>query len=333
MSHTAHLDQPQHLRALSDPSRVAILRALMAAPMTITQLGARFGHHAAWVRHHVLQLERVGLVELAEVRTTRNYTERFYRATSQTFAVNTVILPAPGDDGLLVVVGSDDMALTMLADAVRADPGAPDVLTLPMGSLEGLIALRQGLGHAAGCHLLDAETGEFNGPFARRLFPGRALVLVTLAHREQGLLLAPGNPLGVRSLADGAACGARIVNRNIGSGTRIMLDRLLAADGLAPDSLPGYETEVFTHAETAQAITTGAADIGLGIQAAADRYGLAFVPLLEERYDLIIAREQYDSELVAPLLRHLHSAAFKRAVGKLAGYSSRRSGAEQELAA
>jgi putative molybdopterin biosynthesis protein len=333
VGHTAHLDQPEHLRVLGDPSRVAILRALMTAPATLTQLGARMGKHPAWIRHHLKQLERVGLVELAEVRTTRNYTERFYRATAQTFAVNTMILPEPTERGLLVIVGSDDLALDLLAAQVRADRQGPDVLTMAMGSLEGLIALRQGLGNAAGCHLLDVETGEFNVPFARRLFPGRALVLVTLAHREQGLLVAPGNPLGLRSVDDAAQRGATIINRNSGSGTRLLLDRLLAEAGLPPQALAGYENEVFTHSEAAQVIAGGGADLGLGIRAAARRYELGFVPLREERYDLVIPREQYGTELLAPLVRHLRSRAFRRAVEELGGYSTRLSGAEQELAA
>jgi molybdate-binding protein len=333
VSQTSHLDRPEHLRVLSDPSRVAILRALMARPATLTQLGERMGRHPAWIRHHLKQLELAGLVELAEVRTTRNYTERFYRATAQTFAINTMILPEPGERGLLVIVGSDDLALDVLADQVRADDTGPAVLTMAMGSLEGLIALRQGLGHAAGCHLLDAETGEFNAPFARRLFPGRALVLVTLAHREQGLLVAPGNPLRLRSIADAAQAGATIVNRNNGSGTRLLLDRLLADAGLSPQALAGYENEVFTHSEAAQVIAARGADLALGIRAAARRYDLGFVPLSEERYDLVIPREQYGSELLAPLLRHLHARAFRQAVERLGGYSTRLSGAAQELAA
>ena len=195
MHETQHLDTPEHLRALSDPSRVAILRRLMARPATITQLGALFDKHPAWIRHHVLQLQHAGLVELAEERKVGGYTEKYYRATAESFTFATMLLPDPGERGLVVVVGSDDPAVHLLAERVRSIPEAPLVFTLATGSLEGLIALRQGVGDAAGCHLLDPETGQYNAPYAQRFFPGRTVSLVTLADREQGLLVAPGNPL------------------------------------------------------------------------------------------------------------------------------------------
>lgn len=330
---SAYLDQPKQLWALSDPSRVAIVCLLMAKPATLTQLGTKLGRHPAWVRYHLKQLETAGLVELAEVRTTRNYTERFYRATAPMFSVNMMLLPDAGERGLIVIVGSDDLGLDLLAAEVRADATAPDVLTLPMGSLEGLITLHQGQGNLAGCHLRDPETGEFNLPYARRLFPGRSLTLVTLAHREQGLLVAPGNPLHITSIAAAASQGATLVNRNAGSGTRLLLDRLVAEAGLPAQALRGYFNEVLTHSDVARCVRDGVADVGLGIQAAAVRYGLDFVPLEEERYDLLIPDEEYDSRLLAPLLSHLQGATFRHTLSALPGYSARHLGVTHEFAA
>ena len=130
----------------------------MARPATITQLGARFDKHPAWIRHHVLQLQKAGLVELAEQRKVGGYTEKYYKATAESFTVATMLLPDPGERGLVVVVGSDDPAVHLLAERVRRRyPRRRCVFTLATGSLEGLIALRQGLGDAAGCHLLDPE--------------------------------------------------------------------------------------------------------------------------------------------------------------------------------
>jgi putative molybdopterin biosynthesis protein len=199
-------------------------------------------------------------------------------------------------------------------------------VTIAMGSLEGLIALRQGLGHVAGCHLLDPETGDFNRSYARALFPGRALQLITLAHREQGLILPPGNPRAFRGLDEAAAGGARIVNRNRGSGTRVWLDRLLAGAGVDPADVAGYEREVATHEQAARAVADGTADVALGIFAAARAQGLDFVPLMEERYDLVTPTPVYESGLMAPLLALLDDEGFKRSVDDLGGYSTRETG-------
>jgi putative molybdopterin biosynthesis protein len=320
------------VRVLANDERLHLLRLLMRGPATLTQLGAVMGHHPAWVRHHLLSLEHAGLVELVETRRTKNFTEKFYCATARAYAVNFMVLPEAGEDGLLVLLGSDDLALDLLAQRLRESEGAPDVVTIAMGSLEGLIALRQGLGHVAGCHLLDPETGDFNRSYARALFPGRELQLITLAHREQGLIVPPGNPRGFRGLDEAVAQGARIVNRNRGSGTRVWLDRLLAGAGVDPADVAGYEHEVATHEQAARAVADGTADVALGIFAAARAQGLDFVPLMEERYDLVTPTPVYESDLLAPLLAMLHDEGFKRSVDRLGGYATRETGAVAALA-
>ena len=333
MDDIRHVGQYEQLKVLANADRLAILRHVMAEPATLTQLGARFGKHPAWIRHHVLALERAGLIELAETRAVHGHQEKYYAAAARAFAVDFMVVPETRARGLLVIVGSDDAALDLLAADLRADPAAPDILTMRMGSLEGLIALRHGLGDAAGCHLLDADTGEYNRSYAQHLFPGSLLSLVTLAHREQGLIVAPGNPRGFGSIADVAASGAVFVNRNVGSGTRVWLDRYLAGKGLGAAALNGYVTEVTSHGEAAALIAAGRADAALGIRAAAARQGLGFVPLFKEQYDLVMPHDIFTSARFHPVLARLESADFKRHVEDLAGYDTSAMGAVIQLSA
>jgi putative molybdopterin biosynthesis protein len=328
-----HVDDIGVVRVLASEERLRLLRLLMRGPATLTQLGAVMGHHPAWVRHHMLALDHAGLVELVETRQQRNFVEKFYCATARAYAVNFVVLPEVLDRGLLVLLGSDDLALDLLAQRLREGDSAPDVVTIAMGSLEGLIALRQGLGHVAGCHLLDPETGDFNRTYARALFPGRELRLITLAHRLQGLMLSPGNPRRVRTLKQAVEQGARIVNRNRGSGTRVWLDRLLAEARVETAAVTGYEHEVVTHQQAAREVADGSADVALGIFAAAREQGLDFIPLVEERYDLVAPTAVYESELLAPLLALLHDDGFRRSVDRLGGYETRAMGEVAALSA
>lgn len=326
MDEIKHIEAIETVQMLASEDRLRLLRILMRGPATLTQLVDSVGHYPAWVRHHVVTLERAGLVELVEQRKTKGYVEKFYCATARAYAVDFLVLPEEGPSGLLVILGSDDLALDLLADRLRAEEEAPDVVTVAMGSLEGLIALRHGLGQVAGCHLLDPATGDFNRSYARALFPGRRLTLMTLAHRQQGLILPPGNPRGYNTLEEAVAAGARIVNRNRGSGTRVALDRLLAAAGVECATVDGYEDEVTTHRQAARLVADGSADVALGIYAAAKTEGLDFVPLLEERYDLVTPASVYESGILDPLLTLLRSERLRRAVRALGGYATRETG-------
>ncbi len=322
MDDLRHIERVEQLKALANDDRRAILRVLMARPATLTQLGERFGRHPAWIRHHVMALERAGLATLVESRPTKGYVEKFYAASARAFTVDLMVLPDEAETDLVVVVGSDDLALDLLAGQMRDDAAAPDLLTIRLGSLEGLIALRHGLGHAAGCHLIDGETGEANAPYARRLFPGRDLVLVTLVRRQQCLLVPRGNPLGLASPADVARAGARFVNRNRGSGTRVWIDRELAAGAIRPVDVAGYEDEVSGHLEAAQAVDEGRADAAVGLRAAGRRLGLETIPLFDEQYDLVTPREVFEGALFQSLLAHIVTERFRRAVGELDGYDA-----------
>jgi putative molybdopterin biosynthesis protein len=219
----------------------------------------------------------------------------------------------------IVAIGSHDMTLDLLAQYLAERAPGYRLASANVGSLGGLIAIRRGEAHLGGSHLLDAETGEYNLAYVEQYLPDEEVVLVTLAHREQGLMVAKNNPKGIQSLSD--LPGIRFVNRQRGSGTRILLDYELARLGLSPEQIDGYEREEFTHLAVAAQIAGGTADCGLGIRAAARALDLDFVPITEERYDLVIPRAYYESDLLAPLLEILRDSEFREAVAAMPGYN------------
>ena len=228
--------------------------------------------------------------------------------------------PAAAIASTVMVVGSHDVALDVLADFLRRADPTSRLASAHVGSLGGLLALRRGEAHMAGVHLLDEDTGEYNISYVRRYLPGTPTALVTLAQRDQGLLVARGNPKHIRGITDLAGAGVRFVNRQRGAGTRVLLDYELRRAGLAPQQLQGYEREVYTHMAVAVTVATGAADCGLGILAAARALGLDFVPVIRERFDLAIPEEHMESRLVRQVLAVLDVPEFRRAVASLGGY-------------
>jgi len=223
-------------------------------------------------------------------------------------------------EATVVAIGSHDLALDLLAGHLRRHGGRARLSSANVGSLGGLIALRRGDAHLTGVHLLDEATGEYNRPFVARHLPDDDVLLVHLAMRDQGLILPPGNPRGLAGLADLARPGLRFVNRQKGSGTRVLLDYHLARQGVDPAAIPGYEREELTHMAVAAAVLSGAADAGLGIRAAAAALNLDFVPLFQERYDLAAPRRHWESDLLAPLRAALASPDYRAAVAALGGY-------------
>jgi putative molybdopterin biosynthesis protein len=230
-------------------------------------------------------------------------------------------------EGTILAIGSHDMALDLMAQFLAERWLGRRLRSANAGSLGGLIALRRGECHLAGTHLLDPESGEYNLPYVRRYLAGVPVVVVTLAHREQGLIVASGNPKGIRDLWDLSRPDVRFVNRQRGAGTRVLLDYYLQRLGIDPASIPGYDREELTHLAVAAAVASGRADVGLGIRAAA-AMGLDFLPLALERYDLVIPQDLYEDPWFRPLRELLHDSRFRAAVAALPGYDVRAMGVE-----
>jgi len=301
-----------------------ILRLLMASPATLTNLARTLKQSPAWIRHHILALESANLIEVSEIRKTGRVTEKFYRAKADAFFLQEMILPKTKKPAV-IFSGSHDLALEGIAEHLEKHV---TLLSMPVGSLDGLINLRQGLCQISGSHLLDVS-GEYNTPFVRHLFPDRDVEIVTLAYRTQGLMFVNGNLKGIREIADIAKPNVRFVNRNAGSGTRLWLDAELRKLNIPAENVNGYEKVVKTHTETAVLISANKADTALGLQAAAYQHGLDFIPLFEERYDLVLPRENEPTLL--PLLDYLQTANFRTELNALTGYNSTHSGEQITL--
>jgi putative molybdopterin biosynthesis protein len=219
----------------------------------------------------------------------------------------------------IVALGSHDLTLDLVAQYLAGR--GRRLASANVGSLGGLVALRRGEAHLAGSHLLDPQTGEFNLSYIRQYLPETPVVVLGWVGREQGLIVAPGNPRGIAGLQDLASSGLQSVNRQRGAGTRLLLDYHLARLGIDPAAVTGYEREEYTHLAVAAAVASGRADCGLGIRAAADALGLGFVPLFQERYDLVIPRQHYEAPILRPLFDLLDDPGFREAVAALPGYS------------
>jgi len=226
-------------------------------------------------------------------------------------------------DSVVRCVGSHDFCLDVLARLLR--PAGVRLEARPTGSTAGLLALAAGEAHLAGAHLLDDDGLGYNQAAARRLLPGRDVRLVTLVERQQGLIVAHGNPLGLHTADDLARPGLRLINRQAGSGTRRLLDALLARVKIRPTELNGYTREAETHLAAAAAVAAGSADVALGVAAAARALDLSFVPLASERYDLVLLAESLPAPWFGPLIETLASPAFRAAAEVLGGYDAAQS--------
>jgi len=227
-------------------------------------------------------------------------------------------------EGTIFAVGSHDLTLDLMAQYLA---GRQRRLTsVNVGSLGGILALKRGETHLAGSHLLDPESGEYNIAYLKQYVPDLPLRIVTLVGRTQGLLLASGNPQNIKSLEDLARKGISFVNRQRGSGTRLLLDYHLEQKEISPKDVQGYEHEEFTHLAAAALVKSGRADCALGIEAASYALELDFLPMFTERYDLIVPLEYTESDLLAPLFELLNDDAFRAAVNERPGYDTSQMG-------
>ena len=224
-------------------------------------------------------------------------------------------------ENTLVVIGSHDPLLDELADLMHRDNQGLYMSSAHVGSMGGVMAVRRGEAHAAGCHLLDTQTGKYNRSFIKKYFPKGGVKLVSCVGRQQGLMVAKGNPLNIRGLEDIAHPGVRYVNRQKGSGTRILTDYLCAQASLDTDTVYGYDREELTHNSVAVQIASGSADVGMGIYSAASLYGLDFIPVCIEEYDLIIPDRCWDTPQVRQLIATLKSDAFREKLLAMGGYT------------
>jgi molybdate-binding protein/predicted nucleic acid-binding protein len=233
---------------------------------------------------------------------------------------------AAAGERVIRISGSHDLSLTLLADWLHAEHPDIHIEAAYTGSLRGLEALLQRTAHAAGSHLFDAATGEFNVGLVRRLFAPHAMraVIVGFVERTQGILTAHGNPKQIGGVSDLVREDVIFVNRQPGSGTRVLLDYQLYRLGIDPQAIHGYAREEATHLAVATAVAQGAADCGMGIQAAAQALGLHFIPVMQERFDLVVPLDVFESALWAPLqtLLQRRDVAFCARVAALGGYST-----------
>jgi putative molybdopterin biosynthesis protein len=226
----------------------------------------------------------------------------------------------------IVAVGSHDNTLDILTDQIKARHSHLTLSSSHVGSMGGLMAIKRGVCHLAGSHLLDPDDGSYNLSYINKYLGQLDVKVVNLVFRDQGLIVKRGNPRGIKGIEDLVREDITFINRQAGSGTRILLDYRLGQIGISPDQVNGYQHEEFTHMAVAVAVLSGTADAGLGIYAAAAALDLDFIPVVTEQYDLVIPSVFFDTENIRLLLETINSLEFKSRVEALRGYSTKKTG-------
>jgi putative molybdopterin biosynthesis protein len=275
------------------------------------------------------RLVAVPLARGAGVITTMVHADGLMRIPSLVEGLNSgeeveidLLRPQKDIENTILCTGSHDLAIGVLEDHLKQLYPELKIAATNVGSLGGLLALQRGETHIAGTHLFDPQSGLYNVPDIKRTIPKLPVTLLHLARREQGIVVARGNPKSIGSLKD-LSSGVRFVNRQPGSGTRVLLDFELKELGINPNSIDGYEREEFTHMSVGIAVASGLADAGLAVRAAAQALGLDFIPVASEQYDLLFLRSFFESDRGEQLMLILQSKVFKDAVTTLGGYDSR----------
>jgi len=336
------------------PVSAALAFEQFAAPLLCRMLGMPDPHRSIVTAHPTRKIaSRLGLEEFVRVKLGK-VEDRIVASplprgagtiTSLTQADGIIRIPAnsegiPGNSPVatellrspsaiqntIVAVGSHDNALDILADELKALNGDLTLSSTHVGSLGGLMAIKNRGCHIAGTHLLDTEDGSYNVSYIKKYLPDLPICLVTLLHRDQGLIVARGNPKGVKDVGDLEREDIRFINRQAGSGTRILLDYKLSEVGINPERIAGYESEEYTHMSVAVAVLSGVVDVGLGIHAAARALDLDFIPMVTERYDLAIPLAYMEAEPIQQLLDVVRSDGFKKRVKAMGGYHMEETG-------
>ena len=245
--------------------------------------------------------------------------------------VDVTLLCSPEEiDRTVVCTGSHDMLLDVISDMMSGETEGIRLSSTHVGSLGGLMALQRGEAHITPTHLLDEETGIYNESYIRSLFPGEEMVLVKGVGRIQGLMVAPGNPLGIKGIDD--LTGIKYVNRQRGAGTRVLLDYKLKQAGISPSEVDGYDAEAATHMAVAAQVASGEADCGMGVYSAAHAMGLDFIPVGEEEYDFAMRPETLELPEMQSFLRLLTGDEFRAELDSLGGYTTEHTGEIKRIA-
>ncbi|MBT8332529.1 MAG: molybdopterin biosynthesis protein [Deltaproteobacteria bacterium] len=237
-----------------------------------------------------------------------------------------LLRPLPAIRKTVVIVGSHDNSLDVLADQLKAASSEFTLSSSHVGSMGGLMAIKRGVCHLAGTHLLDTEDGSYNISYLRKHLPETTVKLVHLVQRDQGLIIKKGNPKQISGIADLSRKEVNFINRQIGSGTRILLDYKLKQTDTSAADINGYQNEEFTHMAVAVSVLSGAADAGLGIYAAAKALDLDFIPVVTEHYDLVVLPEFFETDAFQILFEIINSHSFKKHVQALGGYNTKNTG-------
>ncbi len=225
-----------------------------------------------------------------------------------------------------VIISGQDITLDLLANHIESRQNGLRPLRSYTGSLNSLISMYNGESDVVSTHLLDADTNEYNLPYIRKLLVGQSYVVVHLLSRWAGLYVPQGNPKQVKGWKDLGRPDIAIVNREKGSGARVLLDEQIRAHGLSKRAIRGYDAVETSHLAVASAVASGQADIGVGIEKAARIVGLDFIPLIQESYDLVLLKSPANQKLIEIVLDILRSSAFQNEIKAIGGYDVSRTG-------
>jgi putative molybdopterin biosynthesis protein len=228
--------------------------------------------------------------------------------------------------GALLAAGSNDPILDILLTYMKKNHPEFYIFTANTGSTEGLTTIGKGYTDIAWTHLLDPKSGEYNIPFIAQHLSDMRVVVVNLFYRELGLVISPDNPHNIKGFEDLSKEGIRLINRQKGSGTRILLDYNLEKAGISPEAIGGYSEEVFTHFEVGLAVLSGEADVGIATIAVSKLFGLSFLPITKESFDMVLSQETFFAKGVQYFIESLGSKEFRKKVEALGNYDFKDSG-------